>query len=520
MSENPVAEAVVRERRRISFVWIVPIVAALIGAFLSYRAISERGPQVTIHFETASGLEAGKTLVKYKDVEIGKVESIHLADDLSQVVVKARLVKDAERFLRTETRFWIERARVRAGQVSGLGTLLSGAFIGIDPVTEGDKRLDFVGLETPPVFTSEEPGTLFKLKADSLGSIDVGTPVYFRWLEVGQVTHHELDESGEFVNMDIFVRTPHDARIRRNTRFWNSSGFDATLSPEGFQIDTVSLTSLLIGGVSFETPRDTHAGDPEPGQVFPLYANKTATEQPVIRIRRPFILYFDQSVAGLVRGAPVEFRGVQIGEVTDIRLAIDPETGLPRIPVKIALEPERSNLGISSREEFREGWDRMVSRGLRAQLKTNNVLTGQLAVSFEFFPDAEPASIDWDAPIPEVPTVSGGIDRLMAGLSAFTEKLNTIPLEQIGADLAETVASLNVVLEGVEGATPALTGTLENAERTLGSANALIAPESPLNRDLQRTLRELAGAAQSLRLLAEELEQQPEALLRGKETDR
>jgi paraquat-inducible protein B len=308
--------------------------------------------------------------------------------------------------------------------------------------------------------------------------------------------------------------------VRSNTRFWNSSGFDATLSPEGFQIDTVSLTSLLIGGVSFETPRGTSAGDPEPDQVFTLFPNKSATEKPVIRIRRPFLLFFDQSVAGLVRGAPVEFRGVQIGEVVDLRLAIDPETGLPRIPVRIALEPERLNLGISTPEEFRAGWDLMVSRGLRAQLKTNNVLTGQLAVSFEFFPDAEPAKIDWGAPTPEVPTISGGIDRLMAGLSAFTEKLNTIPLEQIGKDLEETVSSLNAVLAGVETATPALVDTLENAEQTLGSANALIASESPFNRDLQRTLRELADAARSLRLLAEELEQQPESLLRGKETDR
>jgi paraquat-inducible protein B len=520
MSEPPVAEAVVRERRRISFVWIVPIVAALIGAFLSYRAISERGPQVTITFESASGLEAGKTLIKFKDVEIGKVESIQLAEDLSQVVVKARLVKDSQRFLKEETRFWVERARVSAGQVSGLGTLLSGAFIGIDPVTEGRDARKFVGLETPPVFTSEDPGTLFSLRTDSLDSIDVGTPVYFRWIEVGQVTHQELDESGNHVNVQIFVQEPHDARVRSNTRFWNSSGFDATLSPEGFQIDTVSLTSLLIGGVSFETPRSTSAGDPEPDQVFTLFPNKSATEKPVIRIRRPFLLFFDQSVAGLVRGAPVEFRGVQIGEVVDLRLAIDPETGLPRIPVRIALEPERLNLGISTPEEFRAGWDLMVSRGLRAQLKTNNVLTGQLAVSFEFFPDAEPAKIDWGAPTPEVPTISGGIDRLMAGLSAFTEKLNTIPLEQIGKDLEETVSSLNAVLAGVETATPALVGTLENAEQTLGSANALIASESPFNRDLQRTLRELADAARSLRLLAEELEQQPESLLRGKETDR
>jgi paraquat-inducible protein B len=305
--------------------------------------------------------------------------------------------------------------------------------------------------------------------------------------------------------------------VKRNTLFWNASGFDAALTTEGFEIDTVSLTSLLIGGISFETPRGTAAGAPGESQVFALYKNKRATANPAITVRRPFLLYFDQSVAGLAVGSPVEFRGVQVGEVTDVRMDYS-ESGLPRIPVRIAMEPERTGLGLDSDpEELRRRSNSLVESGMRAQLKTGNLLTGQLIVSLDFFPDAEPAEIDWSGPIPELPTISGGIDQLMSGLAVFTDKLSALPLEEIGKDLQESIASLNVVLEDVKRATPALVGTLQNAEATLGSANTLIAPESPLANDLKRAMRELAQAAHSLRLLAEQLQEQPESLLRGKQ---
>lgn len=519
MSEDPrgVAEAVVRERRKLSFVWIVPIVAALIGGFLSYRAFMERGPAVTITFENASGLEAGKTLVRFKDVEIGKVESIELAEDLSHVTVSARLAAGSQRFLTDETKFWVERARVSAGQVSGLGTLLSGAYIGIDPSTEGKRARTFVGLEEPPPFTSDVPGTRFRLAARSPGSLSVGSPVYFRWLEVGRITKLELDPDGEQVDLEVFVRAPHDARVREETRFWNSSGFDASLTTEGFTIDTVSLTTLLIGGVSFDTPPGSAAKAPDEDHVFRLFASKAESKKPTIRVRRPWLLHFEQSVAGLVEGSPVEFRGIQVGEVVDVRMTSS-EEGLPRISVRIVMEPERAGLNTKDGPEaLKRNADELVKAGLRAQLKSNNILTGQLAVSLDFHPNAEPAAIDWSGPIPEFPTVQGGMDQLLAALNDFTRQLGELPLDEIGGDVQQAVEHLNEILANVETATPALVGTLENAEATLGSANALIAPESPLTNDLKRTLSELSQAARSLRLLADQLEQQPESLLRGKE---
>jgi len=498
-----VADAVVEERSRLSMVWIIPIVAVLVGTWLAYKTFSERGPLVTIAFSSAAGLEAGKTKVKYKDVEIGAVEAIDLSQDLSGVVVRARLGKTATPYLTENTRFWVVRAQVSAGRVSGLGTLFSGAYIGMDPSTEGRPERHFQGLPVAPVVTSDVPGRLFTLRANTGGSMEIGSPVYYRSTDVGDVVASELAESGNHVTVQVFVRAPHDQRVRQNTRFWNVSGIDLRLSAEGLELDTVSLTSLLIGGVAFDTPKKNldPGGPVQEGAVFELYPSRQAMNQPKLTVKRPFLLHFEQSVGGLVAGAPVEFRGIQVGEVRDVRLKFDPETNKLLIPVLIELQPERIALNSggaavsTDMDEVRRNWDDLVARGMRAQLQSGNLLTGQLAIGLDFHPDAPPAKINWDAPTPELPTIPSPIEELKTGLSQFVKRLGKVPLEQVGNNLNETLKGL---------------------DRTLASANALIAPDSESGTELRRLLRDLADAAQSIRLLADHLEQHPEDLIRGK----
>ena len=509
--DSSVATAVVQERSGISIVWLIPVVAVVIGAWLAYKAISEQGPEVGITFETAAGLEAGKTKIKYKDVEVGRVESILLAEDISRVEVRASMVAGAENYLTENTRFWVVRARVSAGQVSGLGTIFSGAYIAIDPSQEGEPQREFVGLEDPPAFTSDEPGTVFRLQASSMGSLDVGSPVYFRWLSVGEVVDYELDPSGDHVAIQIFVRAPHDQRVRANTTFWNASGFDAAMTTEGFRIDSPSLTAMLIGGIAFDTPGDPSAASPvAEDTVFPLYANRAATNRPVLTVREPFLLHFDQPAGGLHAGSPVTFRGIQIGEVRDVSLIFDEEAVLPRIPVLIEVQPDRIQSRGVQTTTVEESWNFMVSQGLRAQLKTQNFLTGALAVELDFHPKAPPAAIDWSGSTPEFPTLPSGIDAIMEGVASFVAKLDDVPLDRVGEDAS-------ALLRELRSATPALTATLENAEQTLASANALLAPDSEASQELTRALRELGDAAHSMRLLADQLEQQPESVIRGRQ---
>ena len=513
-----VRDAIVEQRGRPSIVWIIPIVAALVGAWLTYHTLSERGPAVTIRFDTAEGIEAGKTKVKYKDVEIGSVEAIVLSEDLSHVIVTARLVKAASAYLRENTRFWVVRAQVSAGHVSGLSTLFSGAYIGVDPAFDGAKQKAFEGLNAPPVVTSDEAGSLFTLRSPELRSVEIGSPVYFHAIRVGEVASYELDESGKFVTVKVFVKAPHDARVQRNTQFWNVSGIDMSMSAEGVEVDTVSLTSLLIGGIAFETPSSLEPGGPvEDGTVFTLYKNRLATKQPVVGQGYRFLLEFAQSVGGLSAGAPVQFRGITIGEVVDVKLIYDVDAETPRIPVLVETHPELIEFTGERTINPRQRWENMVAKGMRAQLQTGNLLTGQLLVSLDFHPEAPPAEIDWSGPVPQLPTIPSPIEELKAGLTQFVNRLSAMPLEQIGANLNQMLKKLSAVSGTLnEEMMPSLIATLNEAERALASADSLLAPDADASVELKRLLFELADAAQAIRRLAEQLDAHPESLIQGK----
>jgi paraquat-inducible protein B len=499
-----VAEAVVSTRRRPSIVWLIPLVAAIVGAFVAWRTFSERGPEIEITFASAEGLEAGKTPIKYKDVEIGIVEEIRLADDLSGVHCTARMVKGFAPYLNEGTRFWVVRARVAGGQVSGLGTIFSGSYIGVDPIRDGERVREFSGLETPPVVTTDQPGKHFELHSHRAGSVDVGTPVYFKKTQVGEVVASELDASGEFVRIRVFVHAPHDARVVAGTRFWNASGVSVSVGARGVEVSLESLASLLIGGIAFETPAMDGGAPATDGALFTLYESEAATRREVYMQKAHYVAYFDQSVRGLVPGAPVEFRGIQIGEVRDVKLEFREETGEFLIPVLIEIEPERiKNLGMVDPATRRTGLDQLVKRGLRAQLQSGNLLTGQLVVQLDFHQGAKPAEIVWGEPYPELPTVPAPLEEITGGVQRLVKRLETLPLQEL-------VTAMNEALQAARDA-------LAQGQRTLATASALVGPDSPANSELRRALVEMSDAARSVGLAADQIQQQPDSLLFGKE---
>jgi paraquat-inducible protein B len=510
------AAAVVEARRRPSIVWLIPVVAALVGAFVAWRAISERGPEITITFKSAEGLEAGKTHIKYKDVEIGLVEGVALAPDLSGVVIRARMVAGADDYLREKTQFWVVKPRVAGGQVSGLGTLFSGAYIGVDPVREGKRSHRFVGLEAPPIVTLQEPGRYFVLRSNNAGALEVGSPVYYQRIPVGQVVSSELDAVDDFVTTRIFVRAPYDGRVHAESRFWNASGIDMSVGPDGVKLDTQSLVSILIGGIAFDEPAGSAQEPAAAETLFPLYANRADAEQRHYTRTVAWLLRFDQSVRGLKAGAPVEFRGIEVGRVTDVRLEFDREQARFRIPVTIELEPERFMDLKADERVSREIVDRLVASGLRAQLKTGNLLTGQLIVSLDMFPNAKPAQVTWEGAIPELPTIPTPIEEITGNLTRLVERLGKLPVEQIGKDLRDSLESLKVTLAKSEDVAPALAATLAQAEKALASTNQLIGPESSVNSELRRALLELSDAARALGLAADQIQAEPNSVIFGR----
>ncbi len=521
-------EAIVKTKKGFSFsiVWLVPVVAALIGGWLVYKAISEKGPTITITFDTAEGLEAGKTKIKYKDVDVGQVQAIDVSKDLAHVILTAEMRKGSEKYLTENTRFWVVRARVAAGGVSGLGTIFSGAYIGIDPGKPGKRTLSFKGLEIPPVITTGLPGRHFMLKAEELGSLDIGSPVYYRQIKVGQVVAYELEKDGTAVDIKIFINAPHHEAVRRNTRFWNASGLNVSVDASGIKVDTESFVTMLVGGIAFDTPTNLEPGSPAAeNQTFHLFQSREKSLEESYVQKRPWLLHFEGSVRGLSVGAPVDFRGIEIGRVTDINLEFDWKKLAFRIPVLIELEPEKIDWVGKQTMDRRESMEFLVEKGLRAQLKQGSLLTGQLYVALDMYPDAAPAKIVWKEPYPELPTIPTPMEEITRNVSKIVEKFEKIPLDQIGNDLRETMAHLNKTTEDLQklvqnldaSVVPAANATLEQTQKTLIKVDRLLNAESPTGHELKRALGELADAARNISILADYLERHPDSLVFGKE---
>jgi paraquat-inducible protein B len=543
--DDEVPTAVVTHRRSISIVWLVPLVAALVGGWLVYRAITERGVSITIQFESAEGLEAGKTKIRFKDVEVGLVTAIDLDPDLDHILVTAQIRKGAEPFLTDNTRFWVVRARLTAGEVSGISTLFSGAYIGMHPGKEGQPRREFQGLETPPIVTAGLPGRHFNLRASQLGGLDIGSPVYFRQVKVGQVVAHQLDDAGENLAIRIFVNAPYHQFVHRNSAFWNAGGLDVRLGVEGLDIDMASLSALLIGGVAFETPDGIAPSPPaEEGAAFRLHRRYAEVLLGQYDEKVRYLIHFDDSVRGLSVGAPVEFRGIRIGQVIDFRLEFNEDLKRFRIPVTIELEPGRIYFTGQASGTYQKNIEEFVSKGLRAQLAMGNLLTGKIYVKLDFFAEAPPAAIDYSGIYPQLPAMPAPMERMTASLENILRRLDKLPIESIGANAQASLAGFNrlmnapEILEAVQNlnrtlaelqqfaaglnneAVPGINASLGQIRSTLAELQHTLSGDSALQHDLQNTLAELARASRAVRELVELLERQPNALIFGKEADK
>lgn len=542
-SANQAPQAVVKSHSGLSFVWIIPLLAVLIGGWLAAKTFAERGPIITIELLTASGLEAGKTKVKFKDVDIGQVTAIDVSADLKSVLVKAELKHGSEEFLTVDTRFWVERPRVTASGVSGLETLLSGSYIAIDPVRGGKSARSFKGLDEPPLFTTSEPGTRFLLRSPTLGSVNIGSPVYYRQIQVGQVAGFALDDDGDAVGIDVFVFAPHDRLVTTSTRFWNASGIDFSLSAAGIKVDTQSLMAVVVGGLAFDTPDtiDSAGAPPSADHVFPLYSNRDEAHEKIYPHKERYLLFFDGSVRGLSVGAPVMLRGITIGQVLDIQLQLDIDELQFLIPVLIEVEPERITLRGDRDKLGQAGMiERLVAKGLRAQLKTGSLITGQLYVELDINAGKSPAALTKHGDYDVLPTIPGSLEALTGKVTEILDRLEAFPFDQIGRDLTDTLAGASEIVNsaglkhGIEeldktlveirglaeqlnsGIAPELAETLRQTSDTLRGVRQLIEEGSPISVELRRALGEVTGAARSLRVLADYLERNPEALLRGK----
>ncbi len=483
----------ITSRPRFSPIWVIPMTALLVGLWMLATVKLEEGPTITIRFDTAEGLVEGKTTVKLLQVDIGLVVDVDLNEDKTGIIATVELSDDATSLLREDTLFWVVRARIGSDNISGIGTILSGAYIEIAPGQNEQERSDFIGLELPPLTPVGTPGLRLSLYADLGSSIAPGNPVLFNGYKVGRVEAMKFDKERTQIRYQVFIEELYTDLVTSSVRFWNISGVSLEASAQGIEVNTGSLETILLGGVSFATPEGLPEGEKvEDGTEFKLYRNHAAMVEQPYRYRIQYVLLFDQSLRGLVVGAPVEFRGIQIGKVNRILVSevLNPEIQGDNtvIPVLISLAPGRLALGDNPQavETLKSLIQNNVSRGLRATLASGNLLTGSLYVNIDFFENAEQASLGKFDMFMTMPTISGGLGRIEQQVSALLEKLNSLPVEQ-------TVKSANQALAKADESFASMQSTLVSLKSLLVSMDGILNQEEnrQLGQKLSRTLAEL-----------------------------
>ncbi|HVJ52699.1 MAG TPA: MlaD family protein [Aliidongia sp.] len=541
----------IRRSRLLPLIWLVPIGAFLIVAWIGYQTFADHGPTVTISFLSADGIEAGHTKIRHKNVDLGTVKSVVLTPDMSRVEVTAVMDGQVEDHVTSNARFWVVRPRVSASGISGLTTLVSGAYIEMDPGKPGQPATDhFTGLEEPPVVDEEDlPGTRFTLHADDLASIDQSSPLYYRGIKVGEVLGYALDKDAKHADIFIYVRAPYDKLVRPKSHFWNVSGLAISAGAGGLRASTRSLEALIVGGIAFDTSDYAmwDAASPQ-GAEFYLYNDEESADQQPSGPTVTYVAYFPGTVHGLNAGAPVELKGMRIGQVTDVHLAYDAASGTLRAPVTFAIDPTLLPLTHESpvppTDMVNQIMDKLVSEGLRARVGSGSLLTGQRLITMDMVRDAPAASIVYQGDKPQMPTAaSSDLDTLTNSADQFMGKLANLPLAEIGSGLHDVIAHLDQATAGPElgrsvksldrtlanldqitqQANKELGPTLESlrktgdaAQQTLEAVQKMVGNGGDRSRDLPAMVHELTDAARSIRALTDYLDQHPEALIRGR----
>jgi paraquat-inducible protein B len=548
-----VVRSKVEHKRRLSLIWAIPVVTVIIGGWLAWRTISERGPLITITFETAEGLQANQSHVRHKDVDMGVVERVGLTPDMRRVQVTVRMNREAQPLLTDKAQFWVVRPRFFAGSISGLQTLFSGSYIDLLPSAEGgEQKRDFVGLENPPVLESDVPGRTFLLQANRIGSLNLGSPIMFRDLEVGEVLGWDVGEMARSITIHAFVREPFDQYVHDNSRFWNASGASVQLGANGLQFKVESLRAVVLGGIAFETPDEPQVtGESEANHTFPLYQSEDAADSSVYKRSLPFVANFTGSVAGLAAGAPVTLRGLKVGEVSSVSLVYDQKLDNVVAPVHFTLEPERiAMLELPTGGDLDAKMRELVHRGLRVKLDSGNILTGQKQLAMDVYHNAGPGALSKQGEDYVIPVLGGSADDIATAATNLVNRLNSIPFETIGTNLNQTLAGVNALVNDKQlgesvtalratltstqtlvnnlnhGLTPAMqrlpaiaSGLEDSVQRTdklIASVQTGYGGDSRFSRDVTQLMSQLSDAARSIRVLADLLSRHPEALIRGR----
>jgi paraquat-inducible protein B len=526
--ERPAAK--VQRSYFVGWVWMIPTVALLIVLWLAWRQLRTQGPTITIIFPQAEDIQAG-TKLRHNAVDVGTVKAIELTSDLSEVAVTASLNRQIAGYLGAGTQFWIVRPRLTPSGVSGLETIISGAYIEMQPGKPGSSRRHFNGLAQPPLIQTGIAGRSFRLQADQVRSLNPGSPLYYRGIAVGEVSGYRLNPSGASVSVFVFVRAPYDRLVHHESLFWNMSAVSVSTSGAGLTASAASLESLFAGGIAFDTPTSVLNAPPSrAGTEFPLYNDEASARSEPVTPRLYGIVQFSGSVSGIETSSPVQLLGIEIGRVTDVHLEYDRSSHRLKTPMTLELHPNmirnlvapgQPNLVIATNDALSD----LVAHGLRARLSNSNLITGQRKISLDFIPKAAPQRLLMAHGLIEIPTTrSGDFDDLSRSANQAVNNLNNL---LNSPELKRSLKSLDQTLINLDHASKTtgqeigpllanLRKTSAQANAALASANRSLGGETGQNPDLMRAISEITDAARSVRMLADYLDRHPEALLHGR----
>lgn len=541
-NQPPSVTPEIRRAQRWNIVWVVPLVALLLGGWMLFRHFTNAGPIAHVRFDTAEQISAAKTEVRCRSVKVGMVKSVELAADLKSVLVNIEIDSNAQHLLRKGTRFWVVKVRFSGASVTGISTVLEGAYIELDPGPDNaEPESNFVGLETPPATNLSVPGRRIVLTADEAGLLDAGSPIYNRGFEVGRIEGRTLSPDGTRVTYNAFIQQEYAQLVGENTRFWNTSGIDINAGADGFKVRTPSLQAMLSGGVSFGAPEGETVGKPvADGTSFILHRDEDEANNANFNPTLKLLLLFDQSVRGLQKGSVVEFLGIPIGRVKEISFDLAKSPGDPRIPVLIEIDPGLMRPSSEQKPDAAMGEQFVktaVANGMRAALKTSSFITGALRVDLDYYPDADPAAVGKVGDYVTVPTVSSGFAQLETKLTAILDKLESLPVEKTMNEIAAaaeeaktTIAESRKTLDEIKATAAAARKTLEDPEfrslpadlrkavASLDQSLASVGPDGAIQGDLLRTLDELRASLRAIKGVSDTVNEHPNSLLFGRDS--
>jgi paraquat-inducible protein B len=542
MTEN----SKVAKQHSLSPIWFVPVIAIIIALTLAVRAWQAQGPIVPIYFNEAEGIEPGRTKIRYKNVDVGTVKSIKVSENLTKIVVTAELDIEFSEYLSINTQFWVVSPRISLSGVSGLSTLVSGVYIEVDPGPKGKEKLLFQGLEDPPLVRSDTKGSSYTLFTAELGSLDVGSPVYFKQIKVGEITSYRLSTDKQDIEVTLFVKSPYDELVTDYSRFWNVSGFDVGFGANGINVELESLNALISGGVAFDSPHIENTGTPNNLNSYYILPNQKAVLDGAFITTYSFMMNFpNQSVRGLEAGSPIEYYGINIGQVKHISFSeidVAESENIVSINVLIEIQPERMTQKIPlDKKSFEKYIHRMVKNGLRGQLKSGSLLTGGLYIDLVDTLNGHRVkmAINNEKGYAFIPTIPGNINEMTRQFASIANKIDEFPIAAIGNNLSGSLSQLNSLLSDLNAThfsqnlgsataniaqtsdeftliVTSVAGSLEQLKKTLATVEESIAPDSQLYFELLETLRSIEESSNSMRQFTDELNRYPQSLILGK----